>query len=75
LEILEEDLMDDLEIQNLQNQENAQNMEWRQEGNVIINNIHLGMVRIEDSFFQPSPNNRQLSHIPAPRVDPPSFPA
>jgi hypothetical protein len=51
LEILEEDLMDDLEIQNLQNHENAQNMKWQQEGNVIINNIHLGMVRIEDSFF------------------------
>ena len=54
-ETSQEDPLDDLEIQILQNQKRAQDLDWQQEGNVIINNIHLGMVRIEDSFFSLAP--------------------
>lgn len=53
LEIPVDELMDDLELQNLQNQEDAQGMVGPNGGNIIINNIHLGMVRIEDNFIQP----------------------
>jgi hypothetical protein len=64
LEIPVDELMDDLELQNLQNQEDAQGMVGPNGGNIIINNIHLGMIRIEDNFIQPCLKNNLFPPMP-----------
>lgn len=52
LEINDDELMNDDEMQN---QAEDQDMEWQQDDNVIVNNINVGMVRIEDCFYASQP--------------------
>lgn len=62
LEIPEDELMNEQEMHEIQNEEEDAQMEWQGNGQVVVNNIHLGMVRIYPSF---TPNISQLVKQPA----------
>jgi len=65
LDLPEDALMNEQEMQEIQNKEDDIPMDWQGNGHVVVNDIHLGMVRIFPSF---TPSNPYLARQSAPIV-------
>ena len=65
LDLPEDALMNEQEMQEIQNKEDDIPMDWQGNGQVVVNDIHLGMVIIFSSF---TPSNPYLARQPAPTV-------